>query len=464
MRIIVVKNSQLLGVLEEKYNTFNFSYDDSIAKNAYLANLKSKINYSDELFTVFENLIPENEVIESLKLENSIKNQIGILLHLDNINGSFEFYLEENFNETLLGESETFTYNDVIDHILQSDYTYPNILKEYSLEDIKENKVHPVELDKIAEENAMGLSGFQYKFAVSLDHNKKKVKVTDEKDDLYFIKPYNKARCVFKKRGDNKNYLPYLSINEHIFMTLARDFGFKIPYNAIVKGEVDYHYIIKRFDNHNGVKIDHIDFLALLGKSSKEKYNINIQELIKMVSEKLSTDQILLLYKFLVFSVIIKHGDLHAKNLSLIFKSNDINETEFQLSPFYDISTTKIYKKNLQQRDIGIKIASNFKDDITRKDLLYAADKLGIPGNEALSIIKEFATKFLTTFSSKYIKPLPNEIKSLPFYNLSGYGSKTLEVVFQEYIESRQRELNENLGFEIYVARAVETNPININW
>ena len=71
---------------------FYFSYEEDIKLTGYLLGLKNKENESDELFPIFENLIPESEIVSSIKHEHGISNIIGILLHLSNNNGSFEFY------------------------------------------------------------------------------------------------------------------------------------------------------------------------------------------------------------------------------------------------------------------------------------------------------------------------------------------------------------------------------------
>ena len=431
MQIYVVKNNKLLGVLEEKDDFFYFNYKDDVKATGYLLGLKNKENESNELFPIFENLIPESEIVSSIKHEYGIINTVGVLLHLNNNNGSFEFYNKKDFEALTLSENKIVVYELLKEDILQSKYTYPNILKDYSFINIEDNKLHPKELSKLAQDSAMGLSGVKYKFTVNLDHEKKEIQFTDNKNDTYFIKPYNKQRCTFKRRGNNDNYIPYLLINEHLFMTMARDFGFDIPYNAIVKEGVDYHYIIKRYDNYAGIKFDHTDFLTFIGKASKHKYDIKFNELKEHVFDLINEDDTIELYKFIVFSVIIGHGDLHAKNLSLIYKSNSLYEKELRLSPFYDIATTKIYGKNVDSRDIGLNIASRIKKFFNRKDLIEIACNMSINKTLADSIIDEFALRFLNNFKKLYVDTLPNEIKSLPFYRLKGYGiADTLEVVF----------------------------------
>lgn len=450
MNIFVIKNNKFLGTLKEKDGIFFFNYAEDIKPDGYLLGLENIKNKSNELFPIFENLIPESEIVKNIKHKHAIKHTIGILLYLDNNNGSFEFYNKEDFESLTLNEDNVVCYESIKDKILQSNYTYPNILKDYKFINIDNAKLHPKELSKLAQDSAIGLSGVQYKFAVDLDHNNSQIKITENKNDMYFIKPYNIQRCTFKKRGNNDNYIPYLLINEHLFMTMARDFGFEVPYNAIIKDGVDYHYIIKRYDNYCGIKFDHTDFLTFIGKTSRHKYEINLKELEENIFDLLDEKNMLILYKFFVFSVIIGHGDLHAKNLSLIYKSNSLYEKELTLSPFYDIATTKIYGKNVDSRDIGINIASKTKKFINIKDLIEVAVKMNITKAMANSIIEDYALNFLNNFKKVYIDNLPMEIKSLPFYRLNGYGNPdTLEVVLLKYLNNRKKDIKKYLGIEI---------------
>lgn len=445
MEVFVIKNGKFLGKLKETDEKIIFVYENSIEKKAYLLNLPHRENISNKLFPIFENLIPENEIVSNLKHKYSLKSDIEILLYLDNINGSFEFYTEEKFSQLDLKESKVIDYKSIETNILQSEYIYPNILREYSFENVDENKLHPKELDDVVQNTTMGLSGIQYKFAVALDKKNKKVKISKNANDNYFIKPYNKQRTKYIKKGNNDNYLPYLLINEHIFMTLARDFGFKVPYNALIKGDEDYHYIIKRFDKQDDFKIDHIDFLTYMGYLSVSKYDIKVEEIIEKLKSIISPSDFIVLYKFLVFSVIIGHGDLHAKNLSLIYKSNDINEKKLALSPFYDIATTKFYYTT-HNDDIGLQVSSTKKSNLKREDLIIIAKKIGLNEEIANKMINDFIYKFFNEFES-YIDRLPNEIKALPFYYKS-YGSDSFEVILKKYFEKRKQDIMKYLEYE----------------
>ena len=428
--IYVVKNNKLLGVLTQASNgNITFEYDDSIKKEHYLRGLQEKINSSKVLFPVFENMLPEHEQKNLFLEKYNITNDIDILAYLDNIHGTFEFYTEDSYKTFIPKEYEEFIYNEKIDEILCNDYTFPNILSEYSL-NIDTNILYPTEL---VNSKVIGLSGFQYKFSVIIDETTKIITHDSSKSSSYFMKPYSKYQSTYNFKDKDKSYIPYLLINEHLFMTLARDFGFKVPYNAIIKHDTDYHYIIKRYDRYNDNKIDHTEILTLMEKVSTEKYSVTMQELFEIAKEYIDKEEKLVLFKFIIFSLIIAHGDLHAKNLSLINKSNNSEEELKQLSPFYDISTTKIYK-DTKENDIGLKII-NKKKNIDRTLLLKFAEVIGIERSCAEIYIDEVCTRFIDTFLD-YIDKLPNGIKGLPF-NTSQYSKSTLENIFKKYYNER---------------------------
>ncbi len=65
----------------------------------------------------------------------------------------------------------------------------------------------------------------------------------------YFIKPYHPSRA----HPESEYYLPHLAINEHLFMSFAKnELGFDVPWNGIIKNPTDeeYHYIVKRYDKY----------------------------------------------------------------------------------------------------------------------------------------------------------------------------------------------------------------------
>lgn len=448
MKIYVVKNNRLIGFLDQKQDgTVLFDYVENISHQHYLHGLLKQHNESEILFSIFENLLPENEQLEQVKLKNSIKREIDILLYLDNIHGSFGFYTPLEYEKLELKEEVEFTYSDVREEILEEDYTFPNVL-EYRL-DIDENILYPQELKS---GRATGLSGFQYKFSVDKNDALKTITYC-EKQSNYMMKPYSLYNGIYKKSSDTDgSYIPYLLVNEHIFMTIARDFGFHVPYNGIIKDKNDYHYIIKRYDRYDKLKIDHLDILTLLNKHSKEKYHIKVNEIAQMALDYLDESERFELFSFFVFSVIISHGDLHAKNISFIYQTNSLNEKKMQLAPYYDISTTSIYR-GFSDRDIGMKI-KNKTHNIKLEDFIWLAEVFKIDEERAIACVREFSNKFIKEFLS-YIDKLPHTIKSLPVQtNAVGY-TEPLESVFLRYYNKRVTYINKYL----LNIKAVTVNP-----
>ncbi len=442
MKIFVIKDTLFLGTLEENTNSIIFTYSDEVNKNMYIQGLSEKINTSKELFPVFENMLPENEQLKLLKSKKHISSQIEILLYLTNIHGTYEFYNEKDFlvqsKARKQKDEKPFIFEDKKAEILDNDYIFPNILDDYSL-DIKNSILHPDGLMN----NTTGLSGIQYKLSITKDDINKTIKEGDgSKNSSYLMKPYNKHNVIFNYKDKDRLYTPCLLINEHIFMTLARDFGFDIPYNAIIKGETDYHYIIKRFDRFEESKIEHYEILTLMNKMSKDKYNVSMKEALLEAKKYLDKKNILNLYKFIIFSIVIGHGDLHAKNISLIYASNYLEEKRMLVSPFYDIATTKIYK-DMKANDIGLKIG-NKKSNLKKKDLLELANFIDIQDETANKIIELLAVKFIKTFES-YIIALPNNIKSLPFILNRYQYQKPFEVALKEYYKKRSDYINKQI-------------------
>lgn len=428
MDVLVIKDNVFIGILTENSQEISFKYVDEINSEQYLAGLSDKINTSQVLFPIFENLLPETAQLELIKHTYQIKNQIDVLLHLNNIQGSFEFYRRGILADLNLKQpnSQNFIYTAIHDKVLENSYTFPNILQNYTI-NITEKK-----LKGTAKNSLLGLSGVQNKLGVSKNDNLKTID-TNDKSGEYLFKPENTYHSEYKPDDIDHIYVPYLLINEHLFMTLARDFGFDVPYNAIIVGNNCHHYIIKRYDRYNDIKISNIELLQLMNKQSEDKYDISIENVIQTVLPILNASDMLQLFRFIVFSLIISHGDLHAKNISLIKKSS-LSKREDKLAPFYDISTTKIYDK-YKNEDIGMSINGK-KRKISTTDLLLLAELMKIDKTTAILEIENISSKFITTFL-QYIEKLPTNIQLLPIIVNRYKKFKIFSVVMREYYDNR---------------------------
>lgn len=428
MKVYVYKQKHYFGFLQEKNShEITFTYANNIKPEHYIEGINKRVNEYSDLPLVFKNLFLENSDLDNIKANTQIER----LLFLQDIHGSYEFSKQKlNFSAA----DKTCKYEAIKAQILDNNYQFPNILP-YNL------KVSEQILKTNSKNNIMGLSGYQHKFSIIKDDENQEIRQADNESE-YFMKPYNEQQLNF---GSGNFYTPCLLINEHLFMTLARDLGFAVPYNAIIKGKNDYHYIIKRFDRFGTIKFDHEEFATLLGLDTNSKYNATITKVLEKASSYLSADKIKELLAFIFYSALISHGDLHSKNIALIHKSNAVDEIKKDIAPYYDISTTAIYKR-LKANDIGMMFA-NKTTKITKKDFLEMANRFKIADfkDEMHRICKYFIANF-----KGYIEKFPDDIKTMPIVQ-SKYGkTNSLEFVLNKYYEGRCKYIKEKIDANLF--------------
>lgn len=427
------KQNKILGFLEETtLDTIRFTYLDEVSPENYLEGIEEKTNISDGLFLIFQNMFPENGQIEAIKSKHAVGTTIELLLYLEDVHGSYVFLTQEAYNSHNETNHTKYIYKEIKDEILDNGYTFPNIIN-HSL-NIPQDKRFP---GATINSKVIGLSGFQYKFSINKVDEENELCINKDGTSHYFMKPYSKYHTTFTPHDKERLYIPYLLINEHLFMTLARDSGFNVPYNAIIKDGEDYHYIIKRYDRYKNEKFDHEEFATLLGYNSNTKYDASVQEVLKKANEYVDKEALEELLLFFFFSAIIGHGDLHAKNISLIHASNEIGEKKKELSPYYDISTTHIYK-GLKDRDIGLKLLGR-KSKIKKEHFLHLATSYGIDTVQFEEKMKGIVDIFIKTFPT-YIEDLPFEILDLPYQRIYG-GHAPLKSIFTKYYLERKAHI-----------------------
>ena len=172
----------------------------------------------------------------------------------------------------------------------------------------------------------------------------------------------------FSSRFDPKN----ISELEYKYISLARAAGVNIPDIKLVKTKLgNKYFLIKRFDRDGKKKIHMISAAALLEVDFRAPA-LDYNELIKLtrILTK-NNDDVVEMYRRMVFNVLIDNQDDHAKNFSFIY--DDINKT-YRLSPAYDITPGKTYYgehttsvngkgKNISDEDM-LKLALNNKIDL----------------------------------------------------------------------------------------------------
>lgn len=172
----------------------------------------------------------------------------------------------------------------------------------------------------------------------------------------------------FSSRFDPKN----IAELEYKYMSLAREAGINIPdIKLVTTKRGNKYFLIKRFDRSGNKRIHMISAAALLEVDFRAP-SLDYNELIKLTRVLTKNDDdVVEMYRRMVFNVLIDNQDDHTKNFSFIF--DDANKT-YRLSPAYDITPGKTYYgehttsvngkgKNINIEDM-LQIALNNKIDL----------------------------------------------------------------------------------------------------
>lgn len=181
----------------------------------------------------------------------------------------------------------------------------------------------------------------------------------------------------FSSKFDSNN----IAELEYKYMSLAKEFGINIPEIELITSEKgNKYFFIKRFDRLHNKKIHMISAAALLECDFRAP-SLDYNDLIKLVRVLTHNDNdVIEMYKRMVFNVLIDNQDDHAKNFSFIY---DNATHTYRLSPAYDITPGKTYfgehttsingkGKNITEDDmldvaIKNKIDKSFAKDIIQK-------------------------------------------------------------------------------------------------
>ena len=416
--VMVLQNGTDIGTLSFSYaKGYVFSYSIHY-RGPMLPSLPELVNEAYALFSIFENLIPESTRREKLLLKDGkILNPLALLLELDNTHGSFDFTPLVSFiHEPKMESRKIPSWKQIKQNIL-GENDFVNLI-EYKL-DI------PFEALKGAtkrRELYSSLSGYQHKIDINLDHKTKRIiRAKKEKGELahYLLKPYASDRRI--------KHTPYLALNEHLFMSFAKnELKLDVPFTAVVLGENrDFYFLVKRYDRYEGYKYHQYDFAQQLGIESEDKYDVSILSILnkfsEVTSDKKSQED---MFRFMVYSSLIKHGDLHAKNIGLI----EIGKDKWALAPLYDIISTYVYEGK-KGDDFGIVFDDKNpkKKGLKHEEYLQMGKALKLSDVKTKSILKDTIKRFQVYFP-KYVEKTKAFEKKLAYRHLL---SSKLELLYK---------------------------------
>ena len=181
----------------------------------------------------------------------------------------------------------------------------------------------------------------------------------------------------FSSRFDPKN----IAELEYECMSMAKEAGINIPEIKLVTSKAgNKYFLIKRFDRINSKKIHMISAAALL-EIDFQAPSLDYSELIKLTRILTRNyEDVLEMFRRMVFNVLIDNQDDHAKNFAFIY---DDAKKVYRLSPAYDITPGHTY-----YGEHTTSVNGKGKN-ITEEDMLTVASKNKIDLDVAKSIIEK---------------------------------------------------------------------------
>ena len=238
-------------------------------------------------------------------------------------------------------------------------------------------------------DSAASAGGARAKAIIGYDKISKKI-ISGISNNL--PKNYEHYLIKFDLQKDDGSSSDYTKL-EYLYMSLASEVGIDIPdISLITQGNLS-HYLIKRFDRINGQKLHLHSVCGLTHSNFNIPMHYSYDDLLRLTRYlTLSQDAVNQQYKRMIFNIIGRNQDDHAKNFSFIMNK----EAKWSISPAYDItySNGNGYTKNHQLSLRGK------TDDFSIQDLLYLAKLHSIKEKTAIQIIEQIKEQF-STFSKK---------------------------------------------------------------
>lgn len=194
---------------------------------------------------------------------------------------------------------------------------------------------------------------------------------------------------------DSPEY-PHLLENEFAFTRLAKFCRLEVSQTQL-RADV---LVLKRFDRaYDSVtkrmnKVHVEDRLQVMDLFPNSKYSMEYTDILRAIQELGGSKATLLdALRLFVFSYIIGNGDLHAKNVSLIF---DKAAAQWRLSPAYDLLSTLPYQNILPGAD-RMALALTDKDfgRFAVDEFLEVGAQFDLPKPAVSGMIQRISTQIL---------------------------------------------------------------------
>jgi serine/threonine-protein kinase HipA len=336
--------------------------------------------YFEQLPGVFHDSLPDKfgtkiiqRYFESKGISSYALNPIQKLMFVgDKSIGAITYKPSLNISNT--------TYNELI----ELNEFYNNAKKV-----IQGNSIEVVDEMLHFMDSAASVGGARAKAVIAYNKNTKEIK-SGLNDNL----PNNFEHYLIKFDIQNeKGYSSDYTKLEYIYMSMAKEVGINIPDIELLQHGNLSHFLIKRFDRINNKRIHLHSVAGLTHTNFNLPMHYSYDELFRLTRYLTgSQSDVIEQYRRMVFNIIGRNQDDHAKNFSFMMNEDG----QWSITPAYDITYANGagYTKNHQLSLLGK--VNNF----TIEDLLNIAKIHSIKEVDAIDIVKKTQNIF-STFEKK---------------------------------------------------------------
>lgn len=382
----VLVNNELVGILREENDLWQFEYGDEWIASAHGFDLSPALPRDKRIVADGASIRPVQWHFDNLLPEEALRAVIAkdAGLNAEDAFGLLAYYGAESAGSLVLRDPANPVPAD-------------SGLRPLSLEELNERILNlpNASLTKDAPKR-MSLAGAQHKMLVVFDGKA-----------LFEPLPATPSTHILKPNFQGGAY-PASVMNEYFTMRLAKAVGLDVPMVHRLYAPQPV-YLIERFDrvvpkgvagglalHAADVQRRHvIDTCQLLNKARIFKYSAahldTFVEALAYCRSKAAAR--LQLYRWLVFNVLVGNGDNHIKNVSFLVGADGIN-----LAPAYDMLCTAVYDTKALSGDsarwphtelaFSIGEAKTF-GDIRRDHLLRAGTVLGLAERTAIRALDD---------------------------------------------------------------------------
>ena len=319
-QLFVYKNSKLFGYIQDK--------------NFYQYKENGEVVISNNELNKMLDLVPEGIDYEIMARSFSLNSDVEMLYYLKNPIGAYSFS----------DKIDNCKAEYIISDNIAKNNLFPNVLNIKM--NLSRSELYPADNQNISNTKSQrfSISGQQHKLQVYIKNNE-----IFSGYGEYILKP------------DSVDYFD-IPINEHLHTTFMREFGFDVPFNALIFDSQNktYHYLIKRFDIIDEKnKKDQYSINALMNLLPRDKYEGSIENICEYMNNSniaYSIDEKIKFLKYIFANVLLYNSDLHKKNINFFYEDG-----KFYLTPAYDILNIYAIKANLGDGQTALSIGHKNK-------------------------------------------------------------------------------------------------------